>query len=170
MRPNSDTGNPSCKPERADVRDVADLLGEIGHDLVQDEARRKRPPEEIGLGEAEVVVLLERADRDAGAEELPSAEQVALGVGEIEQQALLRRIARTERKLARRLLGHRHCQGGAIRGRAGILADLHVGEEAQRAHARARPVRQHAVERVAFRQDGIRAGSPDRAFASCRRC
>jgi len=64
----SETGNPNWNAGGRHIGDVADLLGEIGHDFVDEETRSQWPPKEIGFGKAEVIILLVGPDGNAGAQ------------------------------------------------------------------------------------------------------
>ena len=83
-------GKIELQTECTHIRDISELARKIGDHLVEQEARRKRAPQEVRFSETEIIILLECADRHVGTYELSAAEQVAFGVTEIEQQTLLR--------------------------------------------------------------------------------
>ena len=134
-----------------DVAFIGRLL-EIGLHPVDVEARGKRPVEEIGLGEAELILFLDLGYLHAGAQVLAAPEHVDFGIAELADQLAGRGIAQAQRQRAGGLLRHIDRDVGAVGLAARIVLDIDFLEEAQAPDAGARAVDQHPVESVAFHQ------------------
>ena len=80
------------------------------------------------------------------------AEQVALGDRHVADHAFTRRVAGTERKLARRLFCHLHVENDAVRRRTRASLDFDVLENAQPLQALLGAIDEHAVEGITFRK------------------
>ncbi len=139
------------------------------HVLVEQvEAGRHVAIQEARLGEAQIhLQALGRASQPQ-AQELPLAQQVALGDADVADHAFARRIASAEGQLAGRLLHQLHVEHDAILRRAGPPLDLHGLEEAERSAAASWPCRPSADCRRHLRPAGTRGGPHSRACAGCR--
>ena len=138
--------------------------------MEQVEAGREVAVEEARLGEAQVdLQALERAGQ-LQAQELAVAHQVALGDADIADHAFARRVAGTERELARRLLDQLDVEDDAIRARARAALDLDRLEEAEVAQALLGLIDHERIVGVAFRQAELAADDVVLACACCRRC
>ena len=148
-----------AEPQRAAGRARAELLvGGDGRDLVEHvEAGGEVEIEEARLGEAQVDLQALRRAGQPQAQELAAAQQVALGDGDVADDAFAGRIAGAERQLARRLLHHLDFQDDAVGCGAGPALDLHRLEEAQHLQPLLGLVDHQRVVGIAFGQAELAA-------------
>src|SRR5690606_34961239 len=116
------------------------------------EARPDVASHEARLGEAEIDLLAQRSPLEAGDEVLSAPTEVALRNAKIDDKRVDRTKAGPDRQFASGLLGDLNLQRRPVGRCAGLLGDLDLAEEAQRADVIVRPIDQDAVVGVALDQ------------------
>ena len=125
--------------------------------VVEVETCREVPVEEARLGERQVDLHTLERTGESQTQVLAVAEQVAFGDRHVADHAFTRRVAGTERKLARRLFFHHHVEHDAVRRRARASLDIDILEDAQTLQALLGAIDEHAVEGIAFRKPELAA-------------